>query len=92
MQSRVSFKGHPTHPALIPFPFAFLWGTVGFDLAGSLLQSPSLWVTGAHLAAVGVVAGLVAAVPGLIDYLTTVHPGAPENSERPTMGWRISPR
>lgn len=74
MRSRASFKGHPLHPALIPFPFAFLTGALIFDVAALLLERPAFWTTGGHLAAAGVVMGLVAAVPGLVDYLYTVPP------------------
>lgn len=74
MRSRASLKGHPIHPALIPFPFAFLTGALLFDLAGRLFERPGWWTTGSHLAAAGVIAALVAAVPGFIDYLYTVPP------------------
>jgi nitrite reductase/ring-hydroxylating ferredoxin subunit/uncharacterized membrane protein len=74
MRSKASFKGHPLHPALIPFPFAFLTGALLFDAAGLLLARPAFWTTGGHLAAAGVVTGLIAAVPGLIDYFYTVPP------------------
>jgi uncharacterized membrane protein/nitrite reductase/ring-hydroxylating ferredoxin subunit len=74
MRSKASFRGHPIHPALIPFPFAFLTGAFLFDTAGWLADRPSWWTTGSHLAAAGIVAALVAAVPGLIDYLFTVPP------------------
>lgn len=74
MRSKAAFRGHPSHPALIPFPLAFLIGAFAFDLAGVLFDRPSLWTTGAHLAVAGVVMGLVAAVPGVIDFLFTVPP------------------
>lgn len=74
MRSKASFRGHPIHPALIPFPFAFLTGALLFDAAGTLADRPSWWTTGSHLAAAGVVAALIAAVPGLIDYVYTVPP------------------
>jgi uncharacterized membrane protein/nitrite reductase/ring-hydroxylating ferredoxin subunit len=74
MRSTASFRGHPIHPALIPFPFAFLFGAFGFDLLGCLAERPSWWTTGAYLSLVGIVAALVAAVPGFIDYFTTVPP------------------
>ena len=67
MRSKASFRGHPVHPALIPFPFAFLTGAFLFDAAGRLADRPSLWTTGSHLAIAGVIAALVAGVPGLID-------------------------
>lgn len=74
MRSKASYKGHPIHPALIPFPFAFLYGAFLFDLAGRFAEQPRWWTTGAYLALVGVLAALVAAVPGFIDYFNTVPP------------------
>jgi len=76
MRSKASFRGHPSHPALIPFPFAFLIGAFLFDLAGVWLGRPALWSTGAHLAVAGVIAGLIAAIPGTIDYKFTVPPNS----------------
>jgi nitrite reductase/ring-hydroxylating ferredoxin subunit/uncharacterized membrane protein len=76
MRSKASFKGHPIHPALIPFPFAFLTGALLFDAASILLARPSLWTTGGHLAVAGIAAALIAAVPGLIDYFYTVPPAS----------------
>jgi nitrite reductase/ring-hydroxylating ferredoxin subunit/uncharacterized membrane protein len=74
MRSAANFKGHAIHAAIIPFPFAFLLGAFGFDLAGRLLETPSFWLTGRHLAVAGIVAALIAAIPGFIDYLRTVPP------------------
>lgn len=74
MRSKVNVDGHPIHPALIPFPFAFLVGAFAFHLAGLLLESASLSTTGSHLAIAGIVMGLVAAVPGIIDYFYRVPP------------------
>lgn len=74
MRSKASYKGHPIHPALIPFPFAFLYGAFLFDLAGRWAERPTWWTTGGHLGLVGIIAALVAAVPGFIDYFSTVPP------------------
>ncbi|HKG90728.1 MAG TPA: DUF2231 domain-containing protein [Gemmatimonadaceae bacterium] len=74
MRSRASVRGHPIHPALIPFPFAFLAGALLFDVAGRVAGRAAWWTTGEHLAAAGIVAALVAAVPGFVDYLYTVPP------------------
>jgi nitrite reductase/ring-hydroxylating ferredoxin subunit/uncharacterized membrane protein len=74
MRSKASYNGHPIHPALIPFPFAFLVGAWLFDGAGWVLGRSSFWTTGSHLCAAGVVAALIAAVPGIIDYTYTVPP------------------
>jgi nitrite reductase/ring-hydroxylating ferredoxin subunit/uncharacterized membrane protein len=74
MRSRASFRGHPIHPAIIPFPFAFLYGAFLFDLAGRIAGRALWWTVGAHLGLAGIVTALVAAVPGFIDYLYTVPP------------------
>src|SRR5687768_3264134 len=74
MRSKAHFKGHPIHPMLIPFPFAFLTGAFLFDVAGRVFRKPEFGVTGRHLTAAGIGAGLIAAVPGAVDYFTSVPP------------------
>ena len=61
--------GHPIHPMLIPFPVAFLVGTLASDLAFWGTRNPfwaqaSLWLVGA-----GIVMALVAAVVGFTDFV-----------------------
>ena len=80
MRSRANIKGHPIHPALIPFPFAFLVGGFAFDAAGVFMNRPAFWTTGAYLALAGVVTALVAAIPGFIDYFFTVPPNSSARS------------
>jgi uncharacterized membrane protein len=41
MRSKASIRGHPIHPALIVFPFAFLSGALVFDIAGRLADRQS---------------------------------------------------
>jgi nitrite reductase/ring-hydroxylating ferredoxin subunit/uncharacterized membrane protein len=74
MRSKASFRGHPIHPALIPFPFAFLYGGFFFDLLGRMMNRPSWWTTGGYLSLAGIGTALLAAVPGFIDYFKTVPP------------------
>jgi uncharacterized membrane protein/nitrite reductase/ring-hydroxylating ferredoxin subunit len=74
MRSRAHFKAHPIHPALIPFPFAFLWGAAIFDLLYLVTSHRSFTETAAYLTLGGIGAGLLAAVPGVIDYLYAVPP------------------
>ena len=74
MRSAAHFRGHPIHPMLIPFPFAFLTGAFVFDAAGRITGQTSWWSTGGHLALLGIATALLAAVPGLIDYARTVPP------------------
>jgi uncharacterized membrane protein/nitrite reductase/ring-hydroxylating ferredoxin subunit len=76
MKSKAVLLGHPVHPMLIPFPIAFLTGAMLFDAAGWLLGNPAWWTTGGYLGAVGIATALLAAVPGLIDYLYTVPPNS----------------
>jgi uncharacterized membrane protein/nitrite reductase/ring-hydroxylating ferredoxin subunit len=74
MRSKAHFlKGHPVHPALVPFPIAFLIGAFAFDLYGRVTGRES-WVLGAYLAIAGVVAGVIVALPGFVDYFYTVPP------------------
>ena len=74
MRSKASIDGHPVHPALIPFPFAFLTGGFVFDVAGRLLGRPGWWATGYHLALAGLAMSVLAAIPGFVDYAHTVPP------------------
>ncbi|PYR76995.1 MAG: hypothetical protein DMF86_10840 [Acidobacteria bacterium] len=76
MRSYASFKGHPIHPALIPFPFAFLLGALLFDLLGLASDRRGLMLTGRHLSELGLLAGMVTAIPGVLDYLKTVPPAS----------------
>jgi nitrite reductase/ring-hydroxylating ferredoxin subunit/uncharacterized membrane protein len=76
MRSRAHFKSHPLHPILVSFPIAFLAGCLFADAAGKLLRKPGLQVTGSYLSIAAIATGLIAAVPGLIDYLTIIPPGS----------------
>lgn len=67
--STVAIAGHPFHPLIVTFPIAFLTGALGTDLAYWLTQDTfwaraSIWLIGA-----GFVAGLVAALTGMMDFL-----------------------
>ena len=59
---------------LIPFPFAFLTGGWGFRVAAAMSGNDELKTVSKYLVPAGLVAGLVAAVPGLMDYLGSVPP------------------
>jgi uncharacterized membrane protein len=66
-----ALRGHPIHPMLIPFPIAFLVGALVTDVAAlatadAFFARMSAWLLGA-----GLVTGALAAVPGLIDLLTS---------------------
>jgi len=68
--STAAIAGHPIHPMLIALPITFLVGALGADIGFWWTEDPfwaraALWLTGA-----GVVSGLLAAVPGIIDFTT----------------------
>jgi uncharacterized membrane protein len=60
---------------LAHFPVAFLIGACGFDVAAKILGSGQLALMAAYLVIVGLAAGVLAAIPGLVDFLTTVPKG-----------------
>jgi nitrite reductase/ring-hydroxylating ferredoxin subunit/uncharacterized membrane protein len=74
MRSAASIQGHPIHPMLISFPFAYLTVAFVFGLAGAISGRRELTAVSRHLIPAGIVTGLAAAVPGLIDYTRTVPP------------------
>jgi nitrite reductase/ring-hydroxylating ferredoxin subunit/uncharacterized membrane protein len=74
VRSAAQIKGHPLHPILVAFPIAFGVAAPLADLAGLLGAWPTLWAAGAYLATAAVIGGVVAGVPGFIDYLYTVPP------------------
>ena len=74
MRSKASYGGHPIHPMLIPFPFAFLTGAFLFDAAAAWTGNMDLSYTGRNLTVAGIAMGLVAAIPGAIDYFGSVPP------------------
>lgn len=74
MKSKASFNSHPFHPMLIAFPIAFLTGTLLFDLLCFLDENSNFYQTARYLNVAGIIAGLVAAVPGFIDYMYTIPP------------------
>jgi uncharacterized membrane protein len=70
VRSTASIMGHPIHPMLVPFPIAFLVATLATDLVfwgtgDAFWARASEWLVGA-----GVAMGGLAAVFGLIDFLT----------------------
>jgi nitrite reductase/ring-hydroxylating ferredoxin subunit/uncharacterized membrane protein len=74
MKSQASIKGHPIHPMLIVYPFAFLTGAFGFRVAAAASRDKNLETVSDYLVPAGIVTGLAAAVPGIVDYLNVVPP------------------
>ena len=59
---------------LVTYPFAFLTGGWGFGMAGAIWRRDELKTVSRYLVPTGVAAGLLAAVPGIIDYRNSVPP------------------
>ena len=74
MRSLASIQGHPVHPMLIVYPFAFLTGAFGFRVAEAASGNRDLRTVSDYLVPTGITAGLMAAVPGVIDYFGSVPP------------------
>lgn len=74
MESKARVMGHPMHPILVPFPLGLLTTSVIFDII-HLLTGGARWAEISFwMIAAGVVGGLLAAVFGLIDWLS-IPPG-----------------
>lgn len=87
MRSRAAVLSHPLHPILIAFPVAFTAGAVAADAAGLAGGWPTVWAAGAYLSAAAVVTGLVAGIPGLVDYLAVVPP---DSSAKTRATWHMA--
>jgi nitrite reductase/ring-hydroxylating ferredoxin subunit/uncharacterized membrane protein len=59
---------------LIVYPFAFLTGAFAFNAAAAAAKHREWRLVADHLIPTGIAAGLVAAIPGVIDYLNSVPP------------------
>jgi uncharacterized membrane protein len=68
MESRAKLFGHPIHPMLIPFPLGLLGTAVLFDLIHLIADWDALSRAAFYMIAAGVVAGLLAAIFGAIDW------------------------
>ncbi|HEX6916085.1 MAG TPA: DUF2231 domain-containing protein [Chitinophagaceae bacterium] len=76
MRSKASIRSHPLHPMLIAFPVAFLTGTLAFDLLHLFIASKAVefWAIAGYLEIAGVATGLLAGIPGAIDYFAVIPP------------------
>ena len=70
MQGKATFRGHPIHPMLVPFPIAFWVGSLIADILYFITHA-DIWTTmGTGLIGAGIIGALLAALAGLTDYLT----------------------
>ena len=83
MRSAARLGNHPIHPMFVAFPVGlFITGYI-FDLIGVASANASLWAAGWYCIIAGLVGGVCAAIPGVIDLLGVVPP----NSSGRTRGW-----
>ena len=75
MASKASIGGHPIHPILIPFPIGLLVFSLIADLI-FLWQGNLIWESyiAFYTLLAGIIGMAVAAIPGLIDWLTLTDP------------------
>jgi uncharacterized membrane protein len=69
MDSRTKIAGHPLHPMLIVFPLGLLATAVAFDIAALISNDSSWFNISFWIIAAGILGGLLAALPGLVDWL-----------------------
>lgn len=69
MESKAKMFGHPIHPMLVVFPLGLLTTSFLFDVIGLLTSDSSLARTAFYMIGVGVIAGILAGIFGLIDWL-----------------------
>lgn len=74
MESKASIKTHPIHPILIPFPVAFFIGTLLFDVLSVATGNTTFENTAKYLETGGMIMAVIAAIPGIIDFIYTVPP------------------
>jgi uncharacterized membrane protein len=84
MKSTAHINGHPIHPMLIPYPFAFLTGGTAFDVGAAITGRHEWSATARHLTRAGLGSALLAAVPGIVDYFGSVpkHTAAKRRATR----------
>lgn len=72
MKSKASIKSHPIHPILIGFPIAFYFGTLVFDALAIINHNIEFAIVGKYVHIAAIISAVIAAVPGIIDYIYTV--------------------
>lgn len=70
MASPASIAKHPIHPMFVVFPLGLLIYSLILDLIASIGGLPDLYTTSYYLILGGFIGGLLAAIPGFVDFLT----------------------
>lgn len=74
MRSKAHIKGHPLHPILVSFPISLFSGAFLLDVLTMLTNNVSFMQAGYYALLGGLLSALLAAVPGILDYIYTVPP------------------
>ena len=69
MESHSKIFGHPLHPILITLPLGLLTASLAFDALAKWRKNSTDAKIARALVGGGVLTGLLAALPGLVDYL-----------------------
>src|SRR5262249_23302296 len=64
----MKFLGHPVHPMLVVFPLGLLCTSVAFDILARATSNSTWAITAYYLIGAGIIGGLLAAIPGAIDW------------------------
>jgi uncharacterized membrane protein/nitrite reductase/ring-hydroxylating ferredoxin subunit len=86
MRSKANIKGHPIHPILVSFPIAFFTGAFILDLIYLMTESKNYFQAGIYLTSGGIIFGVLAAIPGIIDYIFTIPPKSSANQRATNHG------
>jgi uncharacterized membrane protein len=70
MESKFKVLGHGAHPILIVYPLGLLSTAVIFDIVYLVTSNTQFTVASYWMIIAGIIGGLVAAVPGFVDWLS----------------------
>src|SRR5712691_705677 len=74
MRAKATFAGEPVHPMFVHYPIALWTTSVITDLIFYFHRNSSLILISKFLIAAGIVGAILAAIPGIIDWLTITDP------------------
>src|SRR3954465_1728086 len=69
MKARIRVAKHALHPMLVVFPLGLLATSVAWDICRLATHNPSWGVVAFWTIVAGVIGGLLAAIPGFLDWL-----------------------
>ena len=71
MRSKMAIAGHPIHPALVALPIGLLsWALIANIIYAFTDHDLTRYDIAQYSSIAGIIAGLAAAVPGIVDYVT----------------------